>query len=137
MNQQVRRFLGCAAALSLAVTACAANGDPEVGDGEDDAGGEPTDAGGGGYSDTSSGHDSGSTGYDSATGYDTGPTNEDTGAEDTGTTGVCTPSCTSDSECENSCPAAPSGGINCCDTSSGVCFANTSSTCPASGGNDP
>lgn len=136
MNQQARRFLGVAVLLSAAATACAANGEPDVGDG-DDAGGPVTDSGGYGGGDSTSGGDSASSGYDSGS-SDTGTTTYDTGTTDTGTTtGVCTPSCTSDQECESSCPAAPSGGTNCCDTSSGVCFANTSSTCPASGGNDP
>lgn len=46
-------------------------------------------------------------------------------------TKTCTPNCHTDSDCQSSCPAAPNGGINCCDVSSGVCFSNASGTCTA------
>lgn len=42
---------------------------------------------------------------------------------------VCASNCKTDSECQSSCPAAPNGGLNCCDTSSGVCYASSSSSC--------
>jgi len=41
----------------------------------------------------------------------------------------CVAKCTSDLECENSCPAAPAG-VNCCDVSTGACYANSNSSCP-------
>lgn len=42
---------------------------------------------------------------------------------------VCASNCKTDSECQSSCPSAPNGGLNCCDTSSGVCYASSSSSC--------
>lgn len=45
------------------------------------------------------------------------------------TTKTCISNCHTDSECQTSCPAAPNGGLNCCDTSSGVCYASSTSTC--------
>ena len=60
----------------------------------------------------------------------------DSGKKDTGTNkdsgqqGQCVSSCTSDLDCQNSCPDVPNG-INCCDTATGICYANASSTCPA------
>jgi hypothetical protein len=42
---------------------------------------------------------------------------------------VCASNCHTDSECQTSCPAAPNGGLNCCDTSSGVCYASSSASC--------
>ncbi len=50
--------------------------------------------------------------------------------QETGTTQECVPSCSSDTDCENSCPAVPNG-VNCCDTSTGICYAYASSVCPA------
>lgn len=41
----------------------------------------------------------------------------------------CVAKCTSDMDCQNSCPAAPAG-VNCCDLSTGACYANSNSTCP-------
>jgi hypothetical protein len=40
----------------------------------------------------------------------------------------CMSGCTSDQDCQNSCPAAPNGGVNCCDVPSGMCF--PMSSCP-------
>jgi len=45
-------------------------------------------------------------------------------------TSQCVPSCTTDDECSNSCPEVPNG-VNCCDTSTGICYAYSSSVCPA------
>ncbi|HSO34203.1 MAG TPA: hypothetical protein VLT33_16825 [Labilithrix sp.] len=42
----------------------------------------------------------------------------------------CAPSCKTDSDCQNSCPALP-GGIQCCDTKAGACFGSKTSACPA------
>jgi hypothetical protein len=47
---------------------------------------------------------------------------------DTG--GRCPSSCTSDLQCQSSCPASP-GGTNCCDRLSGICYVSTG-ICPAS-----
>lgn len=41
---------------------------------------------------------------------------------------VCASSCTQDSDCQNSCPAA--SGAACCDTQTKTCFRSTGSTCP-------
>jgi hypothetical protein len=45
--------------------------------------------------------------------------------------GTCASNCTSDQECQNSCPAAPSGSVNCCDVGSGTCMMMNQATCPA------
>jgi len=77
----------------------------------------------------------------SAADDDGGPIDEDAGLKDAkGSDGntnkdssnneQCVPTCTSDQDCENSCPAVPNG-VNCCDTSTGICYAFASSTCPA------
>ena len=42
----------------------------------------------------------------------------------------CIPQCTSDDDCSGSCPAVPNG-VNCCDTSTGICYAYSASSCPA------
>jgi hypothetical protein len=41
----------------------------------------------------------------------------------------CMSGCTTDSDCQNSCPAAPNG-IYCCDVKSGICYAPAEATCP-------
>ena len=70
-------------------------------------------------------------GLDAATLKDSGGTKTDSGGTktDSGQTTQCVPSCTSDTDCQNSCPSVPNG-INCCDTATGICYANASSTCP-------
>lgn len=47
---------------------------------------------------------------------------------DDGSSQTCTTSCSTDLDCQNSCPPAPSGGVNCCDVTSGSCF--SMSSCP-------
>ncbi|MEO6950639.1 MAG: hypothetical protein ABI321_02420 [Polyangia bacterium] len=42
---------------------------------------------------------------------------------------ACAPSCTSDSDCQNSCPAT-NQGTACCDTQTNTCFPTTASVCP-------
>lgn len=57
---------------------------------------------------------------------------KDAKAKDTSNSGTqCVSNCTTDQECQLSCPAAPFNGINCCDTSSGVCYASSTSSCGA------
>jgi hypothetical protein len=51
------------------------------------------------------------------------------GGNDSGQQGQCVPTCSSDMDCQNSCPTVPNG-INCCDTSTGICYAYASTTCP-------
>ena len=41
----------------------------------------------------------------------------------------CVASCKADADCQNSCPALP-GGIQCCDTESGVCGGSKTAACP-------
>ncbi len=55
-----------------------------------------------------------------------GGSKADTSAKDAG---KCVAQCTSDSECQNSCPVVTSG-INCCDTTTGTCYPASTSTCP-------
>jgi hypothetical protein len=78
---------------------------------------EPDD---GGLSGDSGKHDSGSD-----SGKNDSGTNQDSGNQG----GQCVPSCTSDLDCQNSCPNVPNG-INCCDTATGICYANAASSCP-------
>jgi hypothetical protein len=56
-----------------------------------------------------------------------GSTNKDSGSQ-----GQCVPSCSTDQDCENSCPMVPNG-VNCCDTSTGICYAYAATACPAGG----
>jgi hypothetical protein len=42
---------------------------------------------------------------------------------------MCPMSCTADVECQLDCPAVP-GAIHCCDTSTALCYATGSATCP-------
>ena len=42
---------------------------------------------------------------------------------------VCAPSCSNDSDCQNSCPST-SQGTACCDTQTNTCFPTTASVCP-------
>ncbi|HEY6462782.1 MAG TPA: hypothetical protein VIY73_21580, partial [Polyangiaceae bacterium] len=48
-----------------------------------------------------------------------------------GSSGGTCGACTTDSECESSCPPVQGGGTNCCDVGSGVCYATTQNTCPS------
>ena len=43
----------------------------------------------------------------------------------------CTSQCTSDQDCQNSCPDPGQGGLNCCDSQTGICYVESSSTCPS------
>jgi hypothetical protein len=47
--------------------------------------------------------------------------------------GQCMPNCTSDQDCQSTCPAV-AGALNCCDTTSGVCFTSSESACPDTSG---
>jgi hypothetical protein len=42
----------------------------------------------------------------------------------------CAPSCATDSDCTNSCPAL-AGGVQCCDTKTKTCWGSKTSSCPA------
>ena len=67
-------------------------------------------------------------GLDGAVKTDSG--GADSGKKDGGSTTSCVPTCSTDQDCQNSCPAVPNG-INCCDTSTGICYAYASQVCPA------
>jgi len=41
----------------------------------------------------------------------------------------CAPSCKTDSDCTNSCPAL-AGGVQCCDTATNTCWGSKTSACP-------
>ena len=100
---------------------------------EDDTGlGGGEDAG----SDAHGGTDTGFTTTDTGSHTDTGSTGTDTGTKSE--SGVCVSHCTSNAECDASCPASPSGSYNCCDTATGICYVSAG-FCPAgsdSGGVD-
>jgi hypothetical protein len=55
---------------------------------------------------------------------------------DSGNGKACKANCTSDAECQSTCPPAPNNGLNCCDRGSGVCFASSTGTCTTSTGGD-
>jgi hypothetical protein len=99
-----------------------------------------TGLGAGGYGLTDGGNDatSGNSGNSPGNGNNgTNYGNTSSGSPGSGTSSssgggggtACPSSCTQDSDCQNSCPAAANGGINCCDTSSSTCFMSSSSTC--------
>lgn len=61
--------------------------------------------------------------------YDAGK--HDGNTQDTGSQGQCVTNCTSDLDCQNSCPAVTNMGVNCCDVATGFCYAYAQSSCPA------
>ncbi len=58
------------------------------------------------------------------------PKSDSGGNKDSGSQQQCVQQCTSDQDCESSCPLVPNG-VNCCDTSTGICYAYSGSACPA------
>jgi hypothetical protein len=102
----------------VAVGGCAASEDDTGLGGEADAGSDSH----GGTTDT------GSTTTDSSSHTDTGSTTTDTGKKEGG--GACVSHCTSNAECDSSCPASPTGSYNCCDTATGICYVSAG-FCPA------
>ncbi len=52
--------------------------------------------------------------------------------------GQCPSQCTADQDCQNSCGDPGPGGLYCCDSQTGICYDESSGTCPsppdASGG---
>lgn len=98
------KFVLLASALLLAATGCATSGDVDIDGGSDlDSAAKP----------------------DVAPKPDSGPTKPDSGPPQ-----QCVPSCASDTDCQNSCPQVPNG-LNCCDTSTGICYQYADTTCPA------
>ena len=116
MRFTLRRATSASVLILGLLTACASTGDATI---------DPGD-GGVGVAHDSASADVGSV-YDSSSVYDSATTHDGGGG------GACMANCTTDSECQNTCPMAPNGGTNCCDVGSGVCFASSSSTCPANG----
>ena len=115
------------AAFSLSagafLVACS-SGDPSGGDFAFGDAGTGSSSGSASSSGSSSDRDSGG-GYE----YDSG-SNEDTGTGSSSGGGTCG-ACTTDQECQSSCPPVSGGsGTNCCDVGSGVCYATTQNTCP-------
>jgi hypothetical protein len=100
------------------------------------------DSGPGPQTDMGPGHDSGpSPGTDMGITppRDTGPLPpHDTGPlppHDSGGGGrMCTPSCTSDAQCQGTCPNAPPSSVNCC--MAGHCYVSHTAMCPAPVGHD-
>jgi hypothetical protein len=54
----------------------------------------------------------------------------DGGNDDAGNEAGTCGNCTSNAQCQSECPPVQGGGINCCDTGSGVCYATTQPMCP-------
>jgi hypothetical protein len=87
--------------------------------------GSNSSSGGSSSGESSSGSSNGGE-EDSGTVEDTGSSSSDSSSGG-GTCGACT----TDQECQSSCPPVSGGqGTNCCDVGSGVCYATTQSTCP-------
>ena len=91
-----------ASVLLLAATGCANSSDVDLDGGEELDAAQKTDA---------AKTDSGS--------------NQDSGSQS-----QCVTSCASDTDCQNSCPLVPNG-VNCCDLSTGICYAWNDTSCPA------
>jgi hypothetical protein len=125
-----RSFLVASSMVLGLIVACG-GGDATGGFGGDAGGGPTPDTGG----HVIPGTDTGTTGS-----QDVGVGSNDTGVVSTGDTGTgtgagdapsgtCAPNCSSDSDCQSTCPAV-SGALNCCDPGSGVCFTSSESVCP-------
>ncbi|MDI1447647.1 hypothetical protein [Polyangium sp. 6x1] len=52
----------------------------------------------------------------------------------TGGEPVCATQCAADADCQNTCPAAPQGGANCCDAPTKSCYIFGASSCPTGQG---
>lgn len=55
-------------------------------------------------------------------------TGKDAGKDSNGPT--CVPQCSTDTECQNTCPI-PQSGISCCDTQTSLCYVSSAQACPA------
>jgi hypothetical protein len=80
-------------------------------------------------------------GSDAHGGFDTGAASDTGSHTDTGSSSdtgkgdgakVCVKPCTSNADCDASCPAAPASSYNCCDTATGICYVSAG-FCPAGG----
>ncbi|MDI3282612.1 hypothetical protein [Polyangium sp. 15x6] len=109
--------------FAASFTACATSERPEFGNqpsggdggygGEDGSGGSGGIGGAGGAGNTASSSSSSST---------------------SGGGPVCVEDCFADADCQNSCPAAPQGGANCCDVPTKSCYVVGSTSCPTGQG---
>jgi hypothetical protein len=125
----MRQFLAPILVLGLFV-ACGGGGDGDV---DYDAGGS-TASDASGHTDSSKTDDAYSPGDDTSEPTDTGSGSKDTGTgADEGGTSCTSLKCTSDTECQTACGPV-SGGIECCDTATQVCFSTPSTTCPVTTG---
>lgn len=113
--------------LATSFTACATAERPEFGNqpsgGDGGYGGENGSGGGGGAGDGGSG----------GTGSSVSSSSSSSSAS-TGGGPMCTAQCNVDADCQNTCPAAPQGGANCCDAPTGSCYVVGSATCPTGTG---
>ena len=64
-----------------------------------------------------------------ATATDAAPKPSATTPKDAAPVDTCKPGCTSDTECQNTCPKE-SSGTSCCDTTNGKCFRYMGNACP-------
>jgi hypothetical protein len=118
-----RSFVTCALSAGVLLVACSSGDSGDMGAFPDS--GAAVDAE---YKDSGNFQpDSGSPSNEN----DSGSTEHDSGSSSEASTGGSCGSCTTNSECETTCPAVKGGGTNCCDLGSGVCYATTQSTCPA------
>jgi hypothetical protein len=69
-------------------------------------------------------------GTDAAMMAETGPQKDSATNKDTGPNECETIMCTADTDCQAVCPNVPNG-TNCCDTSTGKCYAYAQTMCPA------
>lgn len=117
-----------ALALVLAgvVAGCSSNSQADTANVDDDAGGG---------SGNPSASDASASGYDSGGGGSGGQHDSGSGGGN-----QCVGHCTSDQDCQNSCPSLPNG-VMCCDVPSGSCYGSQTPQCPTSnttdGGNPP
>lgn len=138
------------ALVLVALGAFAACGQGASGDSFDSDGGvsSPSSSGGGHPSSSGSTSSGGSSTSSSSSGgsFGNGSTSSGSGSTSGGSTssgggtsssgatsaeaGTCG-SCTSDSDCQSTCPPVQGGGSNCCDVGSDVCYATTQSVCPS------
>ncbi|WP_170229230.1 hypothetical protein [Polyangium fumosum] len=112
--------------FAVSFSACATSERPEFGNqpsgGDGGSGGDVGTGGGGAGGDVGTGGGGGSTASSSSS------------SSSSGGGAVCVDQCNSDADCQNSCPAAPQGGANCCDVPTHGCYIVGSLSCPTGQG---
>jgi hypothetical protein len=68
-------------------------------------------------------------GYTSSGGQDASQGTSSGATGDSG--GTCVSSCTTDLDCQNSCPPVAGGGTSCCDVGGAFCYTTAETTCEA------